>query len=188
MRRALRCALERRMRRVTAPYRYWKRRNTQRAYAEHYRDQPRARVAIEAMDNFQGRVVIASLAGLHEEIEAGRRIAQRLNEGLEGCEGILLPAAQAGRTYSGYPILSLAVHRHRVCMQLAKQGIETIPPYYPLHLQRVYRPMSRTALPLTLSERAFRGLVVLPVHRELEARLREVVDAVRTACGQRSPG
>ena len=179
LRRALDYVPERRLRRFAAPYRSWKRRNVQRAYGEPWQVRPPPSILPTAMGSLQGAVAVASLSGLQDQIRVRRSLAERLGQGLMGCGAMQLPRTAGGESHTAYPILIPSVHRYRVCLELSRAGIETLPPYFPLHLSRAYSPLVRPMLPLDGSERAFRHLVILPLHQAMEAHVEKALEILR---------
>lgn len=85
------------------------------------------------MSNLQAAVGLAQLEGIDRKIRRKRQIGERYNQGLKGLN-VQLPQARtpyAENLYWVYPVVT----DRPMATALKKQGIETRPFFYPLHLQ-----------------------------------------------------
>ncbi|MBI2095279.1 MAG: DegT/DnrJ/EryC1/StrS family aminotransferase [Candidatus Omnitrophica bacterium] len=105
------------------------------------------------MTNVQAAIGLAQLEQIERFLEARRRIAARYAAGLKGLAGITLPPEMswAKNIYWLYSIVvdetKAGVTRDELIRELAREGIETRPFFYPLHHQPPYR--SSGSFPVT---------------------------------------
>jgi dTDP-4-amino-4,6-dideoxygalactose transaminase len=133
------------------------------------------------MDGFQGAVLSVKLKHLEAWNEARRKSAQRYNELLDGCDGIVLPR-QADDAKHVYHVYSIRVKgRDSLMSVLTEKGIQYGIHYpMPIHLQGAYSPLGYGEGDFPVSEKLAKEIISLPMYPELSDRdLETVTDAIR---------
>jgi dTDP-4-amino-4,6-dideoxygalactose transaminase len=177
-----RMLFEKRVRKVTAPYRHLKRRGP-RGLAK--KQKPPGNIAVQGIGVVQARSCLAILQDVEDELAARKRIVACLGEELSGLDAEL-PMDCEGRVWRGYPVRLLEKHRYDVCSELSRRYVETFAPYPPLHMQNSYREYSQivSGKGFPGSEEAFRRLVTIPIHRGIGPDQMELLaDALRSVIG-----
>ena len=117
------------------------------------------------MTNLQAAVGLAQLEQIEDFIAKRRIISKRYRKGLEGIPGITHPPEEdwAFNIYWLYSILidegKIGVSRAKMIQSLEREGIETRPLFYSLHIQPPY-PKTTSAFPV--SDRLSRQGLSLP--------------------------
>lgn len=122
------------------------------------------------MTNIQAAIGLGQIENIEKFLEKRRLIARWYGEDLKNIHGIILPVEKnyARHSYWMYSILingDFGKNRDELMEHLLKNGIETRPFFYPMHIMPVYRqnaPWLKTAESI-----ASRGLC-LPTFYELE--------------------
>ena len=104
---------------------------------------------------------------MEEFIERRGAIAERYRKELSHLPVTLPPEAPDGWRH-GYHLFPIQVDdRRRVFDELRATGIGVQVHYVPLHRQPVYADLGFTAADLPAAERAYQGLISLPMHPSL---------------------
>ena len=99
------------------------------------------------MTNIEAAIGLAQIENIEKLTSKRRLIAHWYNEHLNGVKGITLPIEKSygNHSYWMYSILvekSYGINRDEVIALLAKNGIETRPFFYPMHIMPVYNKKS----------------------------------------------
>lgn len=134
------------------------------------------------MTNIQAAIGLAQMENVDKLVEKRRKIARWYNENLKGISGITLPLEKdyAFHSYWMYSILIEKKHgksRDEVMGFLLKEGIETRPFFYPMHIMPVYR---QNAPGLKNAETIASKGLCLPTFYELEEeKVEYIVDLLK---------
>jgi perosamine synthetase len=140
------------------------------------------------MTNIQAALGLAQLENIDIFLKKRRKIAQWYNDNLKGIPGIILPTEKNYATHS-YWMYSILIEeeygkdRNKVMQLLAKNGIETRPFFYPMHVMPVYKDNNLSNLNIAESV-ASKG-INLPTFYELkETDVMYIAALLRKECQQ----
>lgn len=140
------------------------------------------------MTNPQAAIGVAQMERIDQFINIRRRNAQLYNNLLSEVPGLTLPpeVRWAKNVYWMYSILvddSFGMSRDELMAYLRKQGIDTRPFFYPIHLQPLYADQFKDEIYPIAEELSVKGMN-LPSGNELtEAEVRRIADAIKSAQG-----
>jgi perosamine synthetase len=132
------------------------------------------------LTNVQAAIGVAQLERLDEFVSAKRRIANTYNEGLKKLEGATLPPNKdwAFNGYWLYTFLvdeSFGVKRDELIDKMMKNGVETRPLFFPLHVMPPYVQYIRNGQQFPVSDHISRYGISLPSSVNIEADEQENV-------------
>jgi dTDP-4-amino-4,6-dideoxygalactose transaminase len=130
--------------------------------------------------DIQAALGVSQLRRLDAFIERRNEIADRYRAALAGLPILPPPAAPAGWRH-GYHLFAIRVHdRRRIFEGLRGTGIGVQVHYVPLHRQPVYADLGFGPDDLPETERAYQGLISLPIHPGLtDQDQTHVIDALQ---------
>jgi dTDP-4-amino-4,6-dideoxygalactose transaminase len=142
------------------------------------------------LDELQAAILRAKLPHLEQWNEERRTLADMYRKELAGCPGLVLPWVPdwADAIWHIFPVRH--PQRDELIKLLGESGIGTLV-HYPVapHLQPAYADLGFAEGAFPISERIHKEIVSLPLWPGMgDAKLREVVSAVRVACRKLASG
>ena len=138
------------------------------------------------LTNLQAAIGVAQLERLDEFIEAKRRIAKIYNEGLKEINGIIIPP-EKNWAFNGYWLYTFLVNeskfgvsRDDLIDKMIKNGVETRPLFFPLHVMPPYEKFVRSGQKFPVSILLSQCGISLPSSVNIEEREQmEILNAIR---------
>lgn len=129
----------------------------------------------ERLDTLQAAILAAKLPYLDCWTAARRRLAQRYNELLAGCE-VVLPQVAAGAESAWHLYVIRTPRRDELAEQLKRHGVETGVHYpVPIHLQPAFAALDYHPGALPVTEAVANTCLSLPLYPELTGDQQERV-------------
>ncbi len=136
------------------------------------------------LTNLQAAIGVAQLERLDEFIQSKRNIAARYNSGLSSVEGVVLPPEKEW-AFNGYWLYTFlidqrfGVSRDELIDKMMKNGVETRPLFFPLHVMPPYTKYVKEAQKFPVSDWLSACGISLPSSVSIEAREQdEVLNAI----------
>jgi perosamine synthetase len=145
------------------------------------------------MNNLQAAIGLAQLERAEWHMAQHRRVAQTYFEMLEGLPGLTLPLEPSWARHAFWMFTVLLdnateAERDHVMAQMAKDGVETRPMFYPIHQLPPYRELQPAAQFPVSTDVAARG-ISLPTWAGLtKEQIHKVVRSLRRAVGMAPEG
>jgi dTDP-4-amino-4,6-dideoxygalactose transaminase len=138
----------------------------------------------ERLDTLQAAILAAKLPYLDCWTAARRRLAQRYNELLAGCE-VVLPQMAAGAESAWHLYVIRTPRRDEVAAHLKRHGVETGVHYpVPLHLQPAFAALGCRPGALPVTEAVADTCLSLPLYPELtDDQQEQVANLIRDLLG-----
>lgn len=130
------------------------------------------------LDTVQAAVLKVKLSHLDSFIAGRRAAAERYRSLLSGTAGLVCPHEDGKSMHSYHQFTVKVEHRDELKSFLASEGIPSMVYYpVPLHRQKAYEGICRTAPSLDVSEAICRQVLSLPVYPEISPDVQETVSS-----------